>query len=669
MSDVPIETIPATNAPEPYSKDDHVLLLPEHTNGNIPLVCYGKIFRVELGRVGINTKKLTNYPAIAVTVNTRIHRPAVVTKTEYVGAQVGLWLRKSVVTISTEGRYHGQVIGYANRPPKIVVRTRVGDLEMRPEEVSEIPGPLGLILFHTKLTSSSTTMETVYELHSTILKRIKGSFPDTQPVTTRAEIFDELLMDPGTEAVEWINPITGVTRPCRSDHAIECLRWEDNMADKPANIIIGPQWCADPGYTLRVGPPENYVEPPRRVIHYQTQTRQESISSETIPDEEEETKDEFEAETVASEDDHELEEDLNSYADDVDIDELSEVASVTSRMLKKNDDLRKYANLTEVHEAASVTRNKDLFYPTKEDMAMFRTTHHRRFHKLTIMHYMKVLMQDEELPFLTYPAVLIDIVTGNFGLLGVTGADFRVITATDRSEFQRLNRDSVRSYGSSAKHFDTIPISDLQDMARCFGNMSDYFQLRGAPVTQRHFMAVQKFALSLTNDECSAPDVVTAAVKWLDGINQKFMSCLGIDVQFGTDTHRNLTSSLKKTNPEFLRKLQIVINQRRPTSVASTKRKSETMTEPKSKKKINATKTPKRISDHGIVDLLPKHDGKSICLRYLSELGCWSKVDGKCVSDDRCHFVPDTALPAAIVKHMAAKGWGGISPKFPQLKA
>jgi hypothetical protein len=405
------------------------------------------------------------------------------------------------------------------------------------------------------------------------------------------------------------------------------------------------------------------------VLHYQTQTRQESISSETIPDEEEETKDEFEAETVASEDDHELEEDPNSYADDVDIDELSEVASVTTRMLKKIDDLRTYANLTEVHEAASVTRNKDLFYPTKEDMAMFRTTHHRRFHKLTIMHYMKVLMQDEELPFLTYPAVLIDIVTGNFGLLGVTGADFRDITATDRSEFLRLNRDSVRSYGSSTKHFDTNPISGLQDMARCFGNMSDYFQLRGAPVTQKHFMCVQKFALSLTDDECSAPDVVTAAVKWLDGVNQKFMSCLGIDVQFGSDTHRGLTSSLKKSNPEFLRKLQIVINQRKLLPTPSTTRKLELVTEPKTKKKTPSTKpTKQRISDHGIVDLLPKHDGKSICLRYLSELGCWSKVDGKCVSEDRCHFVPDTALPAAIVKHMAAKGWGGISPKFPQLK-
>ena len=97
------------------------------------------------------------------------------------------------------------------------------------------------------------------------------------------------------------------------------------------------------------------------------------------------------------------------------------------------------------------------------------------------------------------------------------------ITATARSEFQAKNRDGVRSYGSSAKHFDADRITDLQDMARCFGNMADYYLARGSPVSRKHFSAVQKFALSLTTDECGEPDVVTAAVKWLDGINLKFM--------------------------------------------------------------------------------------------------------------------------------------------------
>ena len=167
------------------------------------------------------------------------------------------------------------------------------------------------------------------------------------------------------------------------------------------------------------------------------------------------------------------------------------------------------------------------------------------------MHYMKVLMQDEDIPFLTYPVMMIDIVTGNFGLLGVTGSDFRVITSTARNELQRTNRDGIRSYGSSTYHFEAEPIADLQDMARCFGNMAGYYQVRGSPVTQKHFAAAQKFALSLTTDECNEAEVVTAAVKWLDGINQKFVSCLGIDVEYGTETHRAITSTLKKTTRSF----------------------------------------------------------------------------------------------------------------------
>ena len=228
----------------------------------------------------------------------------------------------------------------------------------------------------------------------------------------------------------------------------------------------------------------------------------------------------------------------------------------------------------------------------------------------------------------------------------------------------------MRSYGSSAKHFDAESITDLQDMTRCFGNMSDYYQARGSPVTQIHFAAVQKFALSLTTDECGEGDVIIAAVKWLDGVNQKFMSCLSINVEYGTETHFAVTSTLKKTNPKCLRKLQVVINQRRLPAAASTKRKPEAngANATNNKKKTTTDKLSSKVSDRGIVDLLPKHNGQGVCLRHLSESGCWSKIEGKCTADDRCHFVPDTKLPASVEKFMVAKGWGGVSSKFPHLK-
>ena len=122
------ESALVSTAPTGYTKDDHVLLLPEHTNGYVPMVCYAKVSRVDLGRLGVNTKKLPNFPATALTVNTRIHKPKVVTQTEFKTGQVGLWLRKSVLTLTTEERFHGQVVDYVNRPAKLVVRTRMGDL-------------------------------------------------------------------------------------------------------------------------------------------------------------------------------------------------------------------------------------------------------------------------------------------------------------------------------------------------------------------------------------------------------------------------------------------------------------------------------------------------------------------------------------------------------------
>ncbi len=106
-----------------YSKEDHVLLLPEHTNGMIPQVCYAKVTKVGLGQMTLATKKLPSLPATSVSVNTRIHQPAVVTATEVNGNRVGLWLRKGVMTITTDERLHGQVIEYVNRPGDVAIRT------------------------------------------------------------------------------------------------------------------------------------------------------------------------------------------------------------------------------------------------------------------------------------------------------------------------------------------------------------------------------------------------------------------------------------------------------------------------------------------------------------------------------------------------------------------
>ena len=200
MSDLP-DSLPA--APTAlYAKDSYVLLLPEYTFGVVPRVCYAKVTRVELGRMVVTTKRLVSHAAVTITLNTRLHRPVVVTKAEYTGGQPGVWLRKSVITLTTEEIFHGQVVAYAHRPPKLVVRTRIGDLDMRPDEVSEIPGPLGLILFHARMLTSSTSIEQAYTIHDEIMKRIKGVFPDTQPVLTRAAIFQGLIADPGTDLVD-----------------------------------------------------------------------------------------------------------------------------------------------------------------------------------------------------------------------------------------------------------------------------------------------------------------------------------------------------------------------------------------------------------------------------------------------------------------------------------
>ena len=96
---------------------------------------------------------------------------------------------------------------------------------------------------------------------------------------------------------------------------------------KPEDIPIGPQWCADPSFHVHINAPENALPPPRRILNYQTHNRQEYVAEGSPPDEEETKYDEkpmdYETESIHSEDDNEIQPAADDYSDAVDIDELS----------------------------------------------------------------------------------------------------------------------------------------------------------------------------------------------------------------------------------------------------------------------------------------------------------------------------------------------------------
>ncbi|GMF33610.1 unnamed protein product [Phytophthora lilii] len=66
-----------------------------------------------------------------------------------------------------------------------------------------------------------------------------------------------------------------------------------------------------------------------------------------------------------------------------------------------------------------------------------------------------------------------------------------------------------------------------------------------------------------------------------------------------------------------------------------------------------------------IFDLIPKHNGLPICLRFLSSMGCPSGNSTRCAFGARAHVAPD-ALDARVKGHIIQR-MGGLDDRFAHL--
>ncbi|EGZ18920.1 hypothetical protein PHYSODRAFT_464980, partial [Phytophthora sojae] len=64
------------------------------------------------------------------------------------------------------------------------------------------------------------------------------------------------------------------------------------------------------------------------------------------------------------------------------------------------------------------------------------------------------------------------------------------------------------------------------------------------------------------------------------------------------------------------------------------------------KRPVKEVKRERAEITEALLKMLPVLNGKSLCMKYLSRIGCPSRRDG-CFSKDRGHFCPDR-LPSEV---------------------
>ena len=297
-----------------YQVNDKILLFPEHVDsGILRQVVYSNVEAVNPGSISVKTRKTSSTKSTVLLVNTRRFKPSKVSSTEFNGLRTGTWLRKAVLVTTLPDEYLiGQVVDYTPKPATLQVRTKIGIEEYRVEEVMEIPGPLGILLFNS-IYSTETRLEEVAREVQLIMHRIQGyEDQDLIPTTDIGEILADVCRLPSEQPVAWINPLTGMANQCSPQHAVNFMRWESETRAKPIDLKLGPQFCQDPA--LNVSPKNRYVhaEGINKTIDYLPVTLTQPKPMQVTMDnqDEEETKEElYEPDgnfSIPSEGDHEF---------------------------------------------------------------------------------------------------------------------------------------------------------------------------------------------------------------------------------------------------------------------------------------------------------------------------------------------------------------------------
>ncbi len=688
----------ADTATPPFATGDFVLLHPWHLLGDYTDNVYAKVTRVEEPYLFVRTRTVAgNSPYPATTLRVLLDRapPRRVSATEVNGLRTGRILYKAVL-FEYAGEYvHGQVMDYANKPPSVDVRCKSGDITVSVSEVTEIPAPIAFLFSTQSWSSLVWSKERLTTTHGSVLDRIKD-FDLSEPIDGLLDHAFQGVGTPPNETSSWLNVMTGEMDLCHPNHAALFVRLEVDWQAAPSTLVtlVGDHWSADPTCepvdprpyeSVNEGSVTEATSPPlaaseliatRVPVLYTAQAKPRcAVSSRSVigPSERSAPR------TLPQEDTYSIHEE-EIVGDDWD-DGLSQTSDAVTRCLNSHTNpqppeqsLRAMLGVTDASFHDSGRRAKKLHYPSPLNNIMSRAFHSDECNRMDAQSLMESI-DGADLPWNAHPHMNICLRNAQYGISGVRGFMFRSVEARDRRAWTLQHAEHLQDYGENRKVFDLPALKTKPELVEAYSNLIHYWDRYGSGLVKTFGTHLHRFLISLQTSDMPTLEEVNAHMIFIDSVLSQFARAVLFDIRNDTATHKEVHLLLAKSNPELVKELAYLMNDRLRTLEASLSKRKPT--EPASG---SLTKKPKKDSkapsakpkalhkphDGFVSSLVPKHEGKQVCLRHLSIHGCVSKHPTKCINDYRVHHVPSDPLPAEVVKHIREK-WNDVSPKYQHL--
>lgn len=678
-------------------KGSFLLLFPEDATTNEPAPFYVLVKSARKAKTVVTRLSGDEPEGVELTLDPTVAHKRVVAARDASGLRLGTWLRKAVCAPTNGSFRHGQVVDY--KDDVIIVQTTRDRFSVSPtDSVTEVYPVVAMVMQAREWSMQEWTLTDIQGIHDTLIDSLLGgSRLEGDPAWISAEQWvhtatPHIIVD-ATAVYSWIEAETGIRYDVSLSHVVNYVYYVTGQGRVPPSIRrrLGHSFCDDPSAPSADPPAEAAAGQRPNLRPTTSRPRGPSLfEPEVVDDEEEKDQDERDV-AVAIGAPHPQEQtaifqeprplspiihpgsstipppSANGAAPvdpDSELDFIEELRRsrphLVSRYLARvaaTTGPTKRPRVASAYASPVAKRGRYEFSPSPQQELVHGIITGETHRGTCGFVLVELLMAQPKFRFRVYPGVLVRAYDFQFGSRGLSVLHFKPLGYKEGLLAQKNATVSMTDFSAAATILPPPPVTSWAELASAVAGLVQYCQFCCDDTTQNLVKTLQSFVIEAEQWRLWTVKDLPLLVLWINSILEKYRTAVIADGYAGDLARTAVAEEFSVFNPHLQ---ALLIADRVSPDTAST---CSARDRPSRGSQVDqrVVKSERRVPPD-VLAVLPRQNGKELCLRHLSKRGCQSTDPARCVNSKRYHSRPAT-LPTQIRTHVKSN-FGGLCEQY-----
>ncbi|ETM99052.1 hypothetical protein PPTG_19112 [Phytophthora nicotianae INRA-310] len=267
--------------------------------------------------------------------------------------------------------------------------------------------------------------------------------------------------------------------------------------------------------------------------------------------------------------------------------------------------------------------------------------------------------------FQPHPAIFVRIYAIEFGARGLSVLPFQRKDFAARREWYTKSSVNLNNFTPSVHLPKAERPRSIADVSSALTVLHVFTEKFFDQSTRRLVGAAREFDENLCSFCQSAAQDVESLVFWFDRVFEDYRTAAVSDARTGASSRTEVKLTLSFRDPE-LQSVVYVIQSERVLSLTLSQRPrpaNDTLHLANGNRRHEPARAARKTPSD-VIEALPKKDGLSVCMKYLSRRGCSSRSDEHCAFPNHVHFIPASLDP--VVRNHIQHNMGDLRRELTQ---